>query len=99
MRGRAFAVAKVFTIGPALIAWELFRPPRHRELIAKSVAEQSAMVAVMRPSRLLPFTKCRLGLCGLQFTERFFPVRFEGAGNKPIIGIDSHISTLSMLRL
>ena len=61
-------------------------------------AADSALVVVMRPSRLLLFTQCELGLCGLQFTERFFPVSFEGTGNKPIIGIDSHISTLSILR-
>ena len=28
-----------------------------------------------------------------------FPVSFKGTGNKPIFGIDSHISTLSILRL
>ena len=60
---------------------------------------RAVRVAVMKLSRLLLFTKYKLGLCGLQFTERFFPVRFEGTGNKPIIGIDSHISTLSRLRL
>jgi Calcium binding len=62
-------------------------------------AADSTSVAIMRPSRLLLFKKCKLGLCSLQFMKRFFPVSFEGTGNKPISRIDSHISTLRILRL
>src|SRR6202043_4249327 len=68
------------------------------EQIGAEREQAAALVDAQRPRSLL-FTTCEFSFGRFQFTERFFPFRFEPAGDQPIVRIDGPVSTLGALRL
>src|SRR6202165_3755384 len=68
------------------------------EQIGAEREQAVALVDAQRPRSLL-FTTCEFSFGRFQFTERFFPFRFEPAGDQPIVRIDSPVSTFGALRL
>src|ERR1700726_4516454 len=68
------------------------------EQIGAEREQAAALVDAQRPRSLL-FTTCEFSFGRFQFTERFFPFRFEPAGDEPIVRIDGPVSTLGALRL
>src|ERR1700726_1958875 len=68
------------------------------EQIGAEGKEAVALVDAQRPRSLL-FTTCEFSFGRFQFTERFFPFRFEPAGDQPIVRIDSPVATFGALRL
>ena len=68
------------------------------EQIGAEREQAVALVDAQRPRSLL-FTTCEFSFGRFQFTERFFPFRFEPAGDQPIVRIDGPVSTLGALRL
>src|SRR6266567_79331 len=70
----------------------------HAALLFAECEQAAALVDAQRPRSLL-FTTCEFSFGRFQFTERFFPFRFEPAGDQPIVRIDGPVSTLGALRL
>src|ERR1700716_106406 len=68
------------------------------EQIGAEREQAVALVDGQRPRSLL-FTTCEFSFGRFQFMERFFPFRFEPAGDQPIVRIDSPVSTFGALRL
>src|SRR6266566_3867019 len=68
------------------------------EQIGAECEQAAALVDAQRPRSLL-FTTCEFSFGRFQFTERFFPFRFEPAGDQQIVRIDGPVSTLGALRL
>ena len=68
------------------------------EQIGAECEQAAALVDAQRPRSLL-FATCEFSFGRFQFTERFFPFRFEPAGDQPIVRIDGPVSTLGALRL
>ena len=67
------------------------------EQIGAEREQAAALVDAQRPRSLL-FATCKFSSGRFQFTERFFPFRFEPAGDQPIVRIDGPVSTLGALR-
>src|ERR1700736_4728026 len=68
--------------------------------VEQSGAEREHAVALLEAQRprSLVFTTCEFSFGRFQFTERFFPFRFEPAGDQAIVRIDGPVSTLGALR-